>query len=57
MLDVEAGRNDTRFVDMTILLDDNFAWTMVVDYLEFANVSWMEKKLGQAFTERKRISR
>jgi len=39
MLDVEAGRNDTRFVEMAIKLDDNFAWTMVVDYLEFANVS------------------
>ena len=45
MLDIEARRNDTRFVEMAVELDDDFAWAMVVDDLEFANVSWIEYKI------------
>lgn len=42
MLDVEARRNDTRFIEMAVKLDDDFAWAMVIDDLKFANVSWIE---------------
>ena len=39
MLDVEARRNDTRFVEMAVELNHNFARAMVIDDLEFTNVS------------------
>jgi hypothetical protein len=38
-LDVEAGRDDTRFVQSAIELYDDLARAMVVYYLEFANVA------------------
>jgi hypothetical protein len=39
VLNVEAGRDDTCFVEMAIELDDYFSRAMVIDDLEFANVS------------------
>ena len=39
VLDVEARRDDTRFVEMTVELDDNFTRAMIIDDLEFTNVS------------------
>jgi hypothetical protein len=39
MLDVEARRNDTRFVEMAVELNYNFARAMVINDLKFANVS------------------
>lgn len=44
MLNVETGRDDTRFVEMAVELDDNFTRAMIIDNLEFANVSWIRKK-------------
>ena len=42
MLDVEARRNDARFVEMAVELNDNFAWAMIINDLKFANVSWAD---------------
>lgn len=40
-LNVEAGRDDTALVQATVQLDDNFARTMVINFLEFANVAYV----------------
>ena len=39
VLDVETRRDDTGFVEMAVELDDNFARAVVIDDLEFTNVS------------------
>lgn len=39
MLNVEAGRDNTRFVETTIKLDYNLARTMVIDNGKFTNVA------------------
>lgn len=38
-LDVEAGRDDTTLVDAAVELDNNFARSVVIDFLELANVT------------------
>lgn len=38
-LDVISWRNDTGLVESTVELDDNLAGSVVVDFLEFANVA------------------
>ena len=38
-LHVVARRDDTSFVQTTVQLDDNLAWTMVIDDLKLANVA------------------
>ena len=37
--DVESGGNDTTLVDSAIELDDDFAGTVVINVLEFVNVT------------------
>jgi hypothetical protein len=39
--DVETWRDDATFVQTTVELDDDFTGTMVIDFLEFADVAWM----------------
>lgn len=39
-LDVETGRDNTTLVKTTIELDDDLAGTVVIDLLEFANVTY-----------------
>ena len=42
MLNVEAGRDNTRFVETTIKLDYNLARTMVIDNGKFTNVAYKQ---------------
>jgi hypothetical protein len=37
--DVEPGGDDTSLVQSTVELDDNFASSVVIDDLEFTNVT------------------
>jgi hypothetical protein len=37
--DVESGGDDAAFIQTAVELDDNFTGTMVIDFLEFANVA------------------
>jgi hypothetical protein len=39
VLDVEAGGDDTSFVKTSVELDDNLARAVVVDDLEFTDIS------------------
>ena len=40
MLDVKPGRDDARFVQSAVELDDDFAGAVVVDDFEFTYVAW-----------------
>ena len=40
MLDIKPGRDDARFVQSAVELDDDFAGAVVVDDFEFTYVAW-----------------
>ena len=46
MLDVEPGRDDARFVQSAVELDDDFAGAVVVDDFEFTYVAWRGGREG-----------
>ena len=36
---IESRRNDSTFIKTTIQLNDNLAWTMIIDFFKFSNVT------------------
>ena len=38
--DVESRGDDTALIETAVELDDDFSRTMVINFLEFANVAW-----------------
>ena len=43
--DVKSGGDDTDFVQTTGQIDNNFAATVIVDFLEFADISVLHHNL------------
>ena len=45
---IESGRNDANFVQSTSQVDNDFATTVIIDDLEFANVPVLHHDLKKA---------
>ena len=45
--DIKSGGDDTDFVQTTGQIDNNFAATVIVDFLEFADISVLHHNLKQ----------
>ena len=43
--DIKSGGDDTDFVQTTGQIDNNFAATVIVDFLEFADISVLHHNL------------
>lgn len=48
-LDVETGRDNTTLVKTTVKLDNDLTGTMVIDFLELTNVTYMDRSLVKDF--------
>lgn len=45
---IKSGGNDTDFVQTTGQIDNNFAATVIVDFLEFADISVLHHNLKES---------